>query len=321
VSNAGGLGFVAAGYLSPEAFDAQLTELERLTDHPYGVNFFLPSPPTVDLSAIDAYRSRLQPLAESLGTHPGEPRWEDDGWAAKVDLLLRHHPAAVSFTFDRPDRELCQRIRDGVGALVIATVTSPGEAILADQNGVDLLAVQGAEAGGHRGIFVDDPALPAGAPTTGVLDLLDAVRAVSDRPMIAAGGIADGPAIAAVMNRGAVAAALGTAFLCCPEAGTSATYRRALLEQRFTEETFTRAFTGRPARALVNEFVREHGAGAPAGYPEVHHLTRPIRAAAAAAGNPDAVNLWVGSRWRDVTEEPAGLLVARLARELEAVDH
>lgn len=178
--------------------------------------------------------------------------------------------------------------------------------------------MQGAEAGGHCGIFHDDPSLPAGAPAVDLLDLLDAVAAVSDLPLIAAGGIASGAGIAAALAHGAVAAALDTAFLCCPEAGTAPSYRRALLEAPFSEETFTRAFTGRPARALVNGFVHEQGDVAPAGYPEVHHVTRPIRAAASAAGDLDSMHLWAGARWRDVTDEPAGVLVARLAGELQA---
>jgi nitronate monooxygenase len=316
VSNAGGMGFIAAGYLTPEAFDEQLSAVEALSEAAYGVNLFLPSPRTVDLAAIEAYRSSLEAVADRLGTTPGEPRWEDDAIAAKVEVLTRHRPAAVSFTFDRPDAELCQRIRDDTGALVVATVTSAAEAVLAAANGVDLLAAQGAEAGGHRGIFRDDPSLDAGAPASGVLDLLDAVADVTDLPVIAAGGMASGADIAAALDHGAIAAALGTAFLCCPEAGTSPSYRRALLEAPFTEAAFTRAFTGRPARALVNGFAREHHADAPAGYPEVHHVTRPIRAAASAAGDLDTMHLWAGARWRDVTEEPAAVLVARLAREL-----
>jgi nitronate monooxygenase len=321
VSDAGGLGFLAAGYLTAAAFDEELSAVEVLTDAPYGVNLFLPSPRTVNLAAIEAYRSSLKGLADRLGTTPGEPRWEDDAIEAKVEVLLRHRPAVVSFTFDRPNAQLCQRIRDDIGALVVATVTSADEARLAQDNGVDLLAVQGAEAGGHRGIFHDDPSLPAGAPTIDLLELLDAVSSVTDLPLIAAGGMVSGDDIVAALSHGAIAAALGTAFLCCPESGAAPSYRRALLEAPFGETTFTRAFTGRPARALVNGFVREHHDVAPAGYPEVHHVTRSIRAAASAAGDLDTMHLWAGARWRDVTEEPAADLVARLARELaDAVD-
>ncbi len=319
VSNAGGLGFLAAGYLTPAAFDERLTAIEALTDAPYGVNLFLPSPRTGDLEAIEAYRQRLFPRAEKLGVEPGRPSWDDDAIEAKIDVLATHRPAAVSFTFDAPDVGLCDRIRqDNPNAVLIATVTSVEEARLAQTSGVDALAVQGAEAGGHRGIFRDDPAQRAGGPATPLLDLLTEIGAASRLPMIAAGGLAGGRDIARALDRGAIAAALGTAFLCCPEAGTSATHRRALLAAPFTETTFTRAFTGRPARALVNGFIREHDGHAPFGYPEIHHVTRPIRAAAAASGDLDDLHLWAGTNWQSVTEEPAADLVRRLADELAA---
>ena len=317
VSNAGGLGFLAAGYLTPAAFDERLTAIEALTDAPYGVNLFLPSPRTGDLAAIEAYRQLLVPRAESLGVEPGRPSWDDDALEAKIDVLAKHRPAAVSFTFDRPDVGLCDRIRqDNPNVALIATVTSAAEARLAETSGVDLLAVQGAEAGGHRGIFGDDPGQQAGAPAIALLDLLAQVGAASRLPMIAAGGLASGKDIALALDRGAIAAALGTAFLCCPEAGTSPTHRRALLDATYTDTAFTRAFTGRPARALVNGFFREHDGHAPSGYPEIHHVTRPIRAAAAAAGDADNLHLWAGTNWQSVTEEPAAELVDRLAKEL-----
>jgi nitronate monooxygenase len=241
VSDAGGMGFLAAGYLTPDAFEEQLASIEALTDQAYGVNLFLPSPRTADLTAVEAYRASLVPLAERLGTAPGAARWDDDELAAKLDVLSRHRPAVVSVTFDRPGVELCERLRRDTGALVAATVTSEAEAALATEDGVDLLAVQGAEAGGHRGLFRDHTSLAAGGPAVGVLDLLEAVAKVSAVPMIAAGGMASGADIGAALDRGAVAAALGTAFVCCPESGAAATYRRALLEAPFAETTFTRA--------------------------------------------------------------------------------
>jgi nitronate monooxygenase len=319
VSNAGGLGFLAAGYLTADRLDEQLREIESLTAQPYGVNLFLPSPRAEDLAPILAYRERLRPLADRLGVTPGEPRWDDDALADKVEVLARHRPAAVSFTFDAPDPQLCQRIRADTGSTLIATVTSPAEARTAVSNGsgVDMLIVQGAQAGGHRGIFRDDPAQPAGAPTLGLLSLLDAVSAVTDLPLIAAGGIASGQHIVDALNHGAAAAALGTAFLCCPEAGTSTVHKRALLSAQFSDTGFTRAYTGRPARGLINGFFREHDSAAVPGYPQIHHVTRPIRVAAGAAGDADNVHLWAGVNWRMVTEEPAAALVARLAGEIK----
>lgn len=327
VGAAGALGFLAAGYLTAEQLDQQLTEVEtsggRRTSRDgqglrYGVNVFLPSPRTADLGAVGAYRRRLQVEADRAGVELGEPRWDDDHLAAKLDVICAHGPAAVSFTFDNPPADLCDRIRAETGAVVVGTVTSVGEAALA--RAVDALCVQGAEAGAHRGVWRDDPASSEGGPSTPLLSLLAEVRTVSDLPLIATGGIADGRVIRAALDAGAVAAQLGTAFLCCPEAGTSATHRRALLDPRFSETVVTRVFTGRPARGLANRFAQEHAAFAPAAYPEVHHLTRPLRQAAAAAGDADALHLWAGTGWRSVTAEPAAELVARLDRERQSAD-
>ena len=143
VSDAGGLGFLAAGYLTPASFDEQLSAVEALTDQPYGVNLFLPSPRTSDLTALEAYRSSLLPLAEQLATTPGAARWDDDALPAKLDILASHRPAVVSVTFDRPGVELCERLRRDTGALVVGTVTSAAEAALVTADGVDLVARTG----------------------------------------------------------------------------------------------------------------------------------------------------------------------------------
>lgn len=315
VGDAGAMGFVAGGYLTPEALDRQLDDLERRTDRPYGVNLFVPSPRTTDPAPLRRYRRRLEPVAAAAGVALGEPRWDDDHFDAKVQVVCRHRPAAVSFTFGLPSEAACAALRRACGALLIATVTSPAEAAAARDRGLDALCVQGAEAGAHRGVFRDDVTHPAGGPLIGRMALLRQVRQATTLPVIATGGIMDGGGVREVLAAGAVAAQLGTAFLCCPEAGTSATHRRALLEGRYVETVVTRAFTGRPARGLNNDFARRFTPDAPAGYPEVHHLTRPLRSAAAAAGDPENLHLWAGTGWRSVTEEPAAALVARLDEE------
>jgi len=310
VGEAGALGFLAAGYLTAGQLDERMAEVERGGDSAYGVNLFLPSPRTEDLTAVEAYRRRLAAAAD---VEPGKPRWDDDELAAKLDVVCAHRPAAVSFTFDNPPATVCERVRAATGAVLVATVTSFDEAAAAVD--VDALCVQGAEAGAHRGVWQDDAASADGGSSTPLLQLLADVRRVSDLPLIATGGIMDGAGVNAAVRAGAVAAQLGTAFLCCPEAGTSATHRRALRDPRFTETVVTRAFTGRPARALANRFTRDHSAYAPSAYPEVHHLTRPLRQAAAANGDADALHLWAGTGWRAVTAEPAADLVARLERD------
>lgn len=313
VSGAGGLGFLAAGFLTASALDVLLTTHEASTDLPYGVNLFLPSAPrpTAD---VGAYAVELGPTAEELGVEFGAAQWDDDAIDAKVEVVLRHRPSVVSTTFAAPSRELVDQLRSG-GALVMATVTHVSEAEAAIGHGVDALCLQGAEAGGHRGVFTDDPGTADGGGLRLLDELLSDVRAVTELPLVAAGGLMTGADVRRVLDAGATAAQLGTAFLCCPEAGTSPTHRRALVERTYEHTAITRAFTGRPARGLLNELARDHAAHAPSAYPEVHHLTRPLRQAAAAQGRADLLHLWAGTGWRSVTEEPAAELVARLVRE------
>ncbi|MHC1562558.1 nitronate monooxygenase [Actinomycetospora sp. C-140] len=333
VAAAGGMGFLAGGYLGAEALDGQLTELGGLSPRPYGVNLFLPADPDPDpaarAAAIATYAASLQGEAARYGVALGEPRADDDAVDDKIAVLARHRPAVVSVTFALPSAARLAALR-ATGAALVATVTSVAEARAAAALGLDALWVQGRDAGGHRGVHVDtggdDPGDGAQRSSTRdpeagaepLATLLPAVRAATDLPLVASGGITDGAGVAGALAAGAVAAGLGTAFLCCPEAGTSATHRAALLAADARDTVVTRAFTGRPARGLANRFTDEHAADAPAAYPELHHLTRPVRAAAAAAGDPEAVHLWAGTGWRAVTEDPAGEIVARLDRERRA---
>ncbi|MCW3014902.1 MAG: hypothetical protein JWO02_1994 [Solirubrobacterales bacterium] len=316
VGAGGGLGFLAAGYLSAEAVAEQIGQLLARSSAPYGINLFLPSSQRGDPTALAAYAERLTPLAATLGVTPGAPRWEDDAIAAKLDVVCAQRPAVVSFTFAAPSPEVVTRVNEATGALVAATVTTPEEARAAAAAGVGALVVQGIEAGGHRGVFADDPDRPEGGDAYPLLDLLRAVRAADlGLPLVATGGLMDGAGIRQVLDAGAAAAQLGTAFLCCPEAGTSAAHRRALQTRAFDGTRMTRAFTGRPARGLDNALARDpfH---APAAYPEVHHLTRPLRAAAAAAGDLQAAHFWAGTGWHAVREEPARALTTRLLRDV-----
>jgi NAD(P)H-dependent flavin oxidoreductase YrpB (nitropropane dioxygenase family) len=197
-----------------------------------------------------------------------------------------------------------------VGTAVLQTVTSPGEAAQAAKAGVDALVVQASAAGGHSGTFtprVVPPEIP-------LAELVASVRAISELPIIAAGGLGSGADIGPVLHAGAAAAAVGTALLLADEAGTSAPYRAALLDPARTDTVVTRAFTGRPARGLRNGFTDRHSAGAPSGYPALHHLTRPIRRAAAEAGDAERINLWAGTGNRQVRPGP----VAAILRELGA---
>jgi nitronate monooxygenase len=200
----------------------------------------------------------------------------------------------------------------------VVTVTTAGEARQAVAAGVDALCVQGCDAGGHRGVFSDDGSLPGGGPLYGVLAALRLVAAEVGVPLVATGGIVHGADIAAVLVAGAVTAQLGTAFLRCPEAGTSPVYRAALADATRDTE-LTRAFTGRPARGLVNRFLVEHTSHAPPAYPQLHHVTKPLRAASAAAGDAEAIALWAGQTYSLAESVPAAELVRRLDEQARDV--
>ena len=200
VSDAGGLGFLAAGYKTPDALRADLDAARALTARPFGVNVFAPPGPPGDPDAIARFAEALR----AKGREPGEPRHHDDAFAEKVELLAAEPPAVVSFTFGCPPAELVARLQDA-GAAVWITVTTPGEAAAARDAGADALVAQGVEAGGHRGGF--DDAAPGELGLLALLQLLDGIGV----PLVAAGGIATGRGVAAVLAAGAAAAALGTA--------------------------------------------------------------------------------------------------------------
>jgi nitronate monooxygenase len=305
--NAGAFGFLAAGYLTPQALAEQVAKTRDLTAQPFGVNLFVPNEQsTIDLTG---YRNTLR---EEFGVQPGEPVWTDDHYPAKVDLLVADPVAVVSFTFGLPSGEDVERLR-AVGSKIVITVTNPEEAGQAADRGADALCVQGFEAGAHRGIFTDDGS-PAGGPTYGLLAALRLIQHEVDLPLIATGGLVHGADIAAVLAAGAVAGQLGTAFLGSPEAGTKPPQREALKTVRDT--TFTRAFSGRPARGQVNRFLTGHEG--PAAYPQVHNMTKPIRAAAAQAGDAEAMSLWAGQTYTVAPRGPVADVIAQLDRELRA---
>jgi nitronate monooxygenase len=307
VVEAGAFGFVAAGYRTPDALRDDLRATRALTSAPFGVNVFVPGHPT-EPAAYAAYVTGLREEAAGHGVALGEPRFEDDGWDAKLELLEADPVAAVSFTFGCPPADVVARLQ-AAGSSVWVTVTDPDEAERAATAGADALVVQGIEAGGHRGSFVDAD----GAGDYGLLALLQLAAARTDLPLVASGGIASGAAVAAVLCAGARAAQIGTAFMRCPEAGTSAPHRQALATGAPTR--LTRAFSGRNARGIVNRFLREHSAEAPIAYPEVHHVTAPLRAAGRKAGDADVINLWAGQAHELARELPAGELVAALAAD------
>jgi nitronate monooxygenase len=306
-TNAGGLGFVAAGYLTAEAFAERVTAARKLTTGPLGVNLFVPQPSAAIRTEIDRYAAALQPEAEHYGVSLGEPVFTDDAWAAKLDVILELGPEVASFTFGLPTAEEFGRLRDA-GITTVATVTTADEAEMAAARGADALAAQGPAAGGHRGTF--DPTL-AGS-TQPLSELLTEVRGRVGLPVVAAGGLSTADDVNKVILAGAIAAQLGTAFLLADEAGSSPVHRAALQDPQFTETAVTKSFSGRYARGLRNRFIDEHESDAPFGYPEIHYLTSPVRAASVRAGDPHAANVWAGTGFKQVKAGPAAEIMAGL---------
>jgi nitronate monooxygenase len=307
VCQAGGLGFVASGYLTADESASLIEQTRALTDRPLGVNVFVPGARAGDPSVYADYVAGLRAEAAALGAEPGEPRYSDDDWDEKLALLLSDPVAVVSFTFGCPSPETLRAFKRA-GSETWVTITSPREARLAAAAGADVLVVQGAEAGGHRASFEDRD----DEPPYGLLALLQLVAGTVDLPLVATGAIATGTALLAALAAGASAAQIGTAFMLCPEAGTSAAHRAAIATDTPTE--LTRAFTGRLARGIRNRFLREHQ-GAPSAYPEIHYATAPIRRRAREAGDAEKINLWAGEAHSLARAEPAARVVERIVEE------
>ena len=310
VSDAGGLGMLAAGYRTPEQVAADIVHTRDLTTAPFGINLFVPQ--RVDRatheSAVEAYREAVVSMASRYGATPGHPSWHDtDHWEAKATLVQTLAPAVISCTFGIPDPEIIAAWQQA-GSEVHITVTSLAEAQAASQAGADALIVQGQEAGGHRGSH-DPNVEPERIDHLGLLELISPVLTT---PLIAAGGVTTAGDVQRAQAAGARAVQIGTALLLATESGASPTYRRALRDPALDQRCITRAFSGRSAGALRNAFVEELDELAPPAYPILDQISRPVRTAAAQAGDVQYIHAWAGTGWRACEERPAAQIVAAL---------
>lgn len=315
VSRAGGLGSLPAAMLGPDALRAELAALAAHPGLAFNINFFCHRPPAADAAGQARWLDLLAGYYAALGVDPagipsGPARLPFD--EATADLLESQawRPAVVSFHFGLPSPALVDRVKQ-LGAHVFSSATTVDEALWLQDHGADAVIAQGIEAGGHRGHFLSDD-LGLQGPT---LDLVDALAGRLALPLIAAGGIATAADVAAVLNRGAAAAQIGTAFLLCPEARTTPLHRAALKAATGEETAITNLFTGRPARGIVNRLIRELGpiqAAAPA-FPLAANAIGPLRTAAEARGSSDFTPLWSGTRPSGCRELPAGDLARQLA--------
>lgn len=309
VSNAGGLGFVPAGYVSADRFAEDLAAARAATTGPLGVNLLVPQPSVADWVALDYYAEALESIAEHYQVYVGRPEFgHDDDWARKLEVVADLRPELVSFTYGVSSPDVVRRF-SALGLLVMVTVTSLYEAGVAVAAGADSLVVQGPNAGGNRATFAPD--MDPGSES--LHQLIDRIhRAHRDVPIIAAGGLGTAEDVAGVLRRGAVAAQVGTALLLSDEAGTSTAQRVAMKNQLFAKTIVTRAFSGRYARSLENEFIRLFDTVAPLGYPEVNQMTLPIREAATEREDPQGMSLWAGTAFRQAQAGPVADIVASL---------
>jgi nitronate monooxygenase len=316
VSNAGGLGSLPCAMLSPDAMRQELATIRAQTTKPFNVNFFCHTQPEADDATEAAWRAALAPYFAELGIDPGaiapgSARLPFSADAA--DALAEFRPAVVSFHFGLPSAALLARVRTW-GATILSSATTVEEALWLEAHGVDAVIAQGLEAGGHRGMFLSDDV----GTELGTFALLPQVVRAVKIPVIAAGGIADADGVSAAMRLGASGVQIGTSYMLCPEATTSAVHRAALESDAARLTALTNLFTGRLARGIVNRLMRELGpinAVAPK-FPLAASAIAPLRAKAESLGSGDFSPLWAGQNASGCRKISASLLTRELARGL-----
>lgn len=321
VARAGGLGSLPAAMLGPDALASELRVVSEAVGRLFNVNFFCHTPPDADPAREAGWRQRLAPYFEECGIDPagiapGPARKAFDHEAAEV--LEQFKPAVVSFHFGLPAPALLARVK-AWGAYVLASATTVQEALWLQAHGADAVIAQGLEAGGHRGHFLCDDL----SEQLGTMALLPQVVRAVNCPVIAAGGIADAPGVVAAKAMGAAAAQVGTTYLLCPEATTSAVHRAALAGPQAAHTALTNLFTGRPARGIVNRLMRELGPlsdAAPA-FPLAATAIGPLRAHAERQGRADFSPLWCGQNASGCQAIGAQTLTRRLAGLDEEAPH
>jgi nitronate monooxygenase len=336
VSEAGGLGFIGAAYLTPPQIIETARAVRARTSRPFGINLFAPSPAPGHPKNVELALERVAPFFAELGL-PAPTISASAGipFAEQLAAVLETDATIFSFTFGLipPDAVAAVKARK---VLLMGTATTVAEAVTLENSGVDAVIAQGSEAGGHRGTFAGDFNSAMIGTMSLVPQIVDAVKI----PVVASGGIMDGRGIAAALALGAGAVQMGTAFLTCDEAGVPEAYKQAILNAREDQTRLTRAFSGRPARGIVNRFMMEveptfesavvqstaakssvpsnEAANAILPFPLQNALTRPLRSAAAKQGRAEFLSLWAGQGIRMARRQPAAELVARLANETKA---
>ena len=285
-AEAGVLGSIGAGHLSAEATRDFIHEVKKLTDKPFAVNLFVPENTDIDQGQLRQAYLGLQPIGKKLGMPFWKAPLSEQSFAGQIDVIIEEDVGICSFTFGLPDESTVQKLKEH-NIYLIGTATSVEEAVVAEQVGMDAVVAQGKEAGGHRGSFLGEQLLP-------LAELLPSIVGAVGIPVIAAGGIANREHLILQLSRGAQAVQIGTALLAADESGAHPLYKEAVLKATGNCTVLTKAFSGKPARGIRNEFIDRMVNVPIAPYPYQNDLTKKIRSEAAKLGKPGFMSLWAG---------------------------
>lgn len=313
VSNAGGLGSLPCAMLTADTLQRELETIRARTSRPINLNFFCHVMPEPDAERESAWRKRFADYYAEFGLDiaaiPTAPARQPFG-AEMAEIVGEFKPAVVSFHFGLPPDDLLELVRSA-GARILSSATTVEEALWLEARGVDAVIAQGLEAGGHRGMFLNEDIITQVGTFVLLPQIVDAVKV----PVIAAGGIADARGVKAALALGAAAVQVGTAYLLCPEATTSAVHRAALKSEAARNTALTNVFTGRPARGIVNRMVRKLGPMSECAprFPLAASVSAPLRTKAESRGSGDFSPLWAGQNVSGCRNIPAAELTRQLA--------
>lgn len=318
VSNAGGLGMIGAGYMTPIQLREQIKEIKKLTSNSFGVNLFVPNEFHVTESEVKAANQFLNPIRQQLNLHQQEnfeiPNVNNvfEKFEEHIKVVLEENVPICSFTFGIPSKEVLAELKKS-NIILMGTATTVREAIENEKAGMDIVVAQGSEAGGHRGNFINS----SQESLIGLISLIPQVVDNVSIPVVAAGGIMDGRGLMAAICLGAKGAQMGTAFLACMESGAHNVYKKAILNANEDQTVLTRSFSGKWARGIKNKFIlemQEHETLLP-DYPVQNTLTQDIRKASSAQNNQDFMSLWCGQSPKLAKFQTVELLIKNIIEE------
>lgn len=284
---AGVLGFIGAGYLNGEQTQAQIQQTKKLTNRPFGVNLFVQEEPQINVNVLYEARMALQPIYEELNIKGTPTVTSTEVFQGQIEAVIAEKVPVVSFTFGLPEQSVMKRLREN-GAYLIGTATTLEEAKAVERHGFDAVVVQGSEAGGHRGSFLEPMQLIP------LRTLMSQVKPYISIPIIAAGGIMNKEHAQEMYDLGASYVQIGTALMTADECEVNDLHKQAILNSKEDETCITKAFTGKPARGLKNDFTERLKDAVVAPYPLQHHLTLKIRQISGQTNRPQYLSLWMG---------------------------